>query len=290
MTHQTDPDAAVDQATVDRAAGRLLEALRTRVACEPVRDLIGSTDLPTAYRVQQRLTDARLADGARIVGRKIGLTSKAVQSQLGVNQPDFGVLFDDMAYRAGEVVPMDALLQPKGEAEMAFVLSADLADGPLDDAQIRASIAHAAAALEVCDSRVADWDISFGDTVADNASSGVYVLGSETKTLEEFSPVDARMKLSINGSEVSRGSGTDCLGDPLAAVAWLARAARGFGQPLRAGQVILSGALGPMRPVGPGDEVTVDISGLDPLTVRFGPRTAGGAPHQEATEQQEVKE
>lgn len=269
MTKSTDLDTPVEQLPVEQAADRLLEAARRRLACAPVRDLIGEADLAAAYRVQERLTAARLAGGASIVGRKIGLTSKAVQSQLGVGQPDFGVLFDDMAFADGDTVPMSRLLQPKSEAEIAFVLSDDLVDGPLDDAQLRASVAYAVAALEICDSRVAEWDIRFGDTVADNASSGLYVLGTTTKTLDEFSPVDSAMTMRINGAEVSTGIGADCLGDPLVALAWLARAARDFGQPLRAGQVILSGALGPMRPIGPGDEVTVDITGLGSVTARF---------------------
>ncbi len=257
------------EAAEARAAQRLLDALNTRVACDPVREFIGSTDLPAAYRVQERLTRGRVEGGARIVGRKIGLTSRAVQEQMGVDQPDFGVLFDDMAFEAGQQVPMDRLLQPKAEAEVAFVLSEDLADGPLDVAQIRGAIAHGVPAIEVCDSRIQGWDIHFGDTVADNASSGVYVLGDGPRTLDEFEPVEVGMRMLINGEEVSTGTGAACLGDPLNAVAWLANAARDFGEPLRAGQVILSGALGPMRPISPGDEVTVEISGLGGVTARF---------------------
>ncbi|NMN99802.1 2-keto-4-pentenoate hydratase [Gordonia sp. TBRC 11910] len=264
MTQTTDLDNAIEQ-----AADRLLTASRTHVACAPVRDVIGATDLPAAYRAQQRINDVRIAGGARVVGRKIGLTSKAVQDQLGVDQPDFGVLFDDMGFADGDVVPMTRLLQPKAEAEIAFVLGADLVDGPLDAAQVADAIAYGVAALEICDSRIADWDIRFGDTVADNASAGLYVLGTETKTLAEFSPVDTTMSMSINGAEVSTGSGADCLGDPLNAVAWLAQAARDNGAPLLAGQVILSGALGPMRPLAAGDDVRVDITGLGSVTAYF---------------------
>ncbi|GAA4803223.1 2-keto-4-pentenoate hydratase [Tomitella cavernea] len=260
---------AVQLAAEEKAAQRLLDALNSRVACDPVREFIGSTDLPAAYRVQERLTQGRLAGGAKIVGRKIGLTSKAVQAQMGVDQPDFGVLFDDMDYAPGHIVPMGHLLQPKAEAEVAFVLAKDLADGDLDAAQIRDAIDYGMPAIEVCDSRIAGWDIHFGDTVADNASAGVYVLGAERRTLSEFTPVEVAMKMLINGEEVSSGTGADCLGDPLNAVAWLARAARDFGEPLRAGQIILSGALGPMRPISAGDEVTVEISGLGSVTARF---------------------
>lgn len=270
MTETTDRDVIA----VHRAAQRLRDAAADRAACPPVRDLIGPADLHTAYRVQEQLTAWRLADGARITGRKIGLTSEAVQHQLGVDQPDFGVLFDDMAYAEGDTIPMDGLLQPRAEAEIAFVLGADLADGPLDDAQIRSAVGYAVAALEICDSRVAGWDISFGDTVADNASAGLYVLGSQRQTLAEVEPSSVAMTMRINGTEVSTGTGIACLGDPLAALAWLAHSARDFGEPLRAGQVILSGALGPMKPVQAGDEVSVDITGFSTVTARFGKEIA----------------
>ncbi|MFE7414012.1 2-keto-4-pentenoate hydratase, partial [Streptomyces laurentii] len=173
------------------AAARLRTAAATGAPAAPVRDLIGRDDVVAAYAVQQRLTAERIAAGATVVGRKIGLTSEAVQRQLGVDQPDFGVLFDDMEYTEGAAVPADAVLQPRVEAEIAFVLGADLAEGPLDDAQVRAAIDHAVAAIEICGSRVADWDISFGDTVADNASAGGYVLGTRRVPLTGFDPVAA---------------------------------------------------------------------------------------------------
>ncbi|MBM7367217.1 2-keto-4-pentenoate hydratase [Gordonia hydrophobica] len=269
MTETTENTGVENPAAEDQAAERLLTALQTRQACAPVRDLIGPTDLPAAYRVQERLTAGRLAAGATVVGRKIGLTSQAVQEQMGVDQPDFGVLFDGMGFGDGDLVPTEHLLQPKAEAEVAFVLKKDLADGPLDVEQIRDAIDYGVAALEVCDSRIAGWDIAFADTVADNASSGVYVLGDDRLTLDEFNPVEVGMSMLINGEEVSTGNGAACLGDPLNAVAWLAKAARDFGEPLRAGQVILSGALGPMRPIESGDEVVVNISGLGSVTARF---------------------
>jgi len=255
--------------TLDDAAERLASAARTGVPCPPVRDLIGRTDVDAAYAVQQRLTAARVAAGGRVVGRKIGLTSPAVQQQLGVDRPDFGMLFDDMGYADGDTVPVERLLQPRVEAEVAFVLGADLADGELDLAQVRAAVDHAVAAIEICDSRVAGWDISFADTVADNASAGLYVLGAQRRTLDEVEPREVTMRMTVTGQEDSTGAGTACLGDPLLAVQWLARQARDLGQPLRSGQVILSGALGPMRPVVPGAEATATISGLGTVSVRF---------------------
>ncbi|WP_439678676.1 2-keto-4-pentenoate hydratase [Embleya sp. MST-111070] len=256
---------------VRAAAERLLDAAATGVACAPVRDLIGPGDLAAAYAVQRRIVDDRLARGARVVGRKIGLTSTAVQRQLGVDRPDFGVLFDDMGHADGDVVPYRAVLQPRVEAEVAFVLGADLADGPLDLAQVHDAIDHAVAALEICGSRVRDWDIRFADTVADNASSGAYVLGTVRRGLDEFVPREVRMTMTVGGEAVSTGTGAACLGDPIEAVAWLARQARDLGDPLRAGQLVLSGALGPMHPVAPGDSVRADITGLGTVAIDFGP-------------------
>ncbi|WP_200426193.1 2-keto-4-pentenoate hydratase [Streptomyces sp. NE5-10] len=255
--------------SIAAAAARLREAAATGTPAAPVRDLIGRDDVTAAYAVQQLLTADRIRAGATVVGRKIGLTSEAVQRQLGVDQPDFGVLFDDMAHADGATVPADAVLQPRVEAEIAFVLGADLAEGPLDDAQVRAAIDHAVAAIEICGSRVADWDISFGDTVADNASAGGYVLGTRRVPLAGFDPVAAEMTLAVDGETVSTGSGAACLGDPVNAVVWLARQARDLGEPLRAGQVVLSGALGPMRPVAPGATVHATVTGLGTVSLTF---------------------
>ncbi|WP_435593491.1 2-keto-4-pentenoate hydratase [Nocardia sp. bgisy118] len=264
---------------VEAAAARLIRAAANRQPCAPVRDLIGSTDVGAAYAVQERLTSARLDGGAIMVGRKIGLTSPAVQAQLGVDRPDFGVLFADMQCSEEQVVAMDRLLQPKVEAEVAFVLDRDLDDGPLDIESVRGAVAYAAPALEIVDSRIAGWDITYGDTVADNASSGLFVIGGARRDLNEFRPVDVTMSMRIGGREVSTGAGSACLGDPLEALRWLARTAREFGDPLRAGQIILSGALGPMAPVVGGDHVIAEISGLGVVQARF----AGGATPSRAT-------
>lgn len=263
------PGTDVAPDLVAAAAARLARAHLSRTPCPPVRELIGPDDVAAAYLVQQRLNAGRLEAGARVVGRKIGATSQAVQDQLGVDQPDFGVLFDDMGFEDGAELPMARLIQPKAEAEVAFVLAEDLVDGPLDDAQIRGAIAYAVAALEIVDSRIEEWDISFADTVADNASSGLYVLGRQHRTLDELEPVEVSMSMSIDGAEVSTGNGAACLGDPLKALAWLAHQARTFDDPLRAGQVILSGALGPMRAVTAGSVVRAEISGLGSVTAHF---------------------
>ena len=259
--------SVVPTSAIERAAARLLHAGRTGTPCAPVRELIGSTDVRAAYAVQSRLTEERRAAGAVVVGRKIGLTSPAVQEQLGVSQPDFGVLFDDMRITDGAAVDIDRCLQPRVEAEIAFVLRDDIASGPLDRTQIRNAIDHAVPAIEICDSRIADWDITFGDTVADNASAGAFVLGDHRCSLDDFDPVSVTMSMVIDGAEVSTGNGAACLGDPIEAVAWLARQSLELGVPLRAGEVVLSGALGPMRPVSSGAHVAAEISSLGTVSV-----------------------
>lgn len=266
MTQQTNQD---QHTAVQSAAARLRQAAESGVACPPVRDLIGADDVATAYAVQQQLAGERMRAGARVVGRKIGLTSPAVQQQLGVDQPDFGMLFDDMAHQSGATVEFASVMQPKVEGEVAFVLGDDLADGDLDMPQVRAAIDYAVAAIEICGSRIAGWDITFGDTVADNASAGAYVLGTHRRTLDDFEPRDVEMTMTVTGQEDSTGTGAACLGDALVAVQWLAKQAVELGNPLRAGQVILSGALGPMRPAAPGAEATAEISGLGSVSVSF---------------------
>jgi 2-keto-4-pentenoate hydratase len=254
------------------AVARLTEALETRVPCAPVRDLIGTEDLAAAYAVQQGLVRRRLERGATVVGRKIGATSKAVQDQLGVDQPDFGYLLDDMDVSAQRPISMRPLLQPRVEAEVAFRMGSDL--DPADEAEItleavRAAVDVALPALEIVDSRIDQWAITFTDTVADNASSGLFVVGDDGRPLSELEPVDVDMTLAINGEVRSSGNGAACLGDPLEALRWLAVQCHRFGDPLRAGQVVLSGALGPFVPFAAGDEVVASISGFAPLSATF---------------------
>jgi 2-keto-4-pentenoate hydratase len=270
MTDRT-VTTAVPGSAAALATERLITAARTVTATAPVRDVLGATDIALAYDVQNALTSARLAAGATIVGRKVGLTSPAVQAQLGVGQPDFGVLFDDMHVPDGGAVDIAALIAPKVEAEVAFVLKADLNGDPesIDAATAAAAVDYAVAALEIVDSRVAGWDITITDTVADNASSALFVLGATRVTLDEFAPVDETMTLDKNGERASSGNGAACLGDPLNALAWLARTAARYGRPLRAGDVVLSGALGPMVIAEPGSHIVADISTLGRVSVTF---------------------
>jgi 2-keto-4-pentenoate hydratase len=170
--------------------------------------------------------------------------------------------------RAGAERPA---LAAEGRGRDAFVLADDLVEGDLDDEQIRAAVAYTVATIEIVDSRIAGWDITFADTVADNASSGLFVLGAQRVPLSDFEPADATMSMTLDGDVVSEGTGRACLGDPLNALAWLAQAARELGDPLRAGQVVLSGALGPMVPVHPGAEVRAELSSLGTVTATFSP-------------------
>ena len=256
-------------APIHAATRRLAAAARSGTPCQPVRDLLGNTDIALAYRVQELLNRDRMAGGARVVGRKIGLTSPAVQKQLGVDQPDFGVLFDDMKYRSGDRIPCARLLQPKVEGEIAFILSEDIVGKTLDESRVRAAIEYAVPALEIVDSRVRDWDIKITDTVADNASSGLFVLGEQATKLTDFDPVAVSMELRNGETVVSTGTGADCLGNPVTAMLWLARTAQEYGSPLRAGDVVLSGALGPMVPVKSGSTVTATFTSLGEVSATF---------------------
>ncbi|MEW1643743.1 fumarylacetoacetate hydrolase family protein [Streptomyces sp. NPDC091219] len=276
MTDVGEPRTVADrEAAVAEAVVRLTRAARERRPCPPVRDVLGASDISLAYAVQQRVVADRIAAGARVVGRKIGLTSEAVQRQVGVERPDFGVLLADMDVSALPAVPSGRLLQPRVEAEIAFVLAADLDDDGLDIERVRSAVAYAVAALEIVDSRVAGWDIAITDTVADNASSGLFVLGGRQVGLTAFEPRDVTMRLYADGQLASAGDGTACLGDPLAALLWLARTAREFGDPLRAGQTVLSGALGPLVPTPPGTTVRAELTGLGTVSATFSPKDRG---------------
>jgi 2-keto-4-pentenoate hydratase len=258
----------LDPDVVEQAADRLQQAADTRTPCAPVRDLL-PVELRAGYMVQQVLTARALLAGRRVVGRKIGLTNPRVQAQLGVDQPDIGVLFDDMAVPEGGTVDITGLLQPRIEAEVAMVLGADLGGDDLGPQIVRAAVDQVVASLEIVDSRIAGWDITIADTVADNASSGLFVLGGSPVALADLDLSRVEMSMREDGQVISTGTGADCLGDPLAALTWLATAARDLGAPLRAGDVVLSGALGPMVPVRPGATYTADVTGLGSVRVTF---------------------
>ncbi len=264
------------------AAERLDEARRTGVPCAPVRDVLAADDLDAAYAVQSLLTERRLAEGRRVTGWKIGLTSAAVQAQLGVCTPDFGALFDDTATLDGADLPWGTILQPRAEAEVALVLEHDLTHDRHTVADVIRATAFALPAIEVVGSRIRDWDITAVDTIADNASSGAYVLGNRPVPLGRLDLRTAGMVLERRGEPVSTGTGAACLGHPLHAAVWLADTLVRLGHPLRAGDTVLTGALGPMTAVAPGDVLEARIDGLGSVRAAFGTGTDASDTHQES--------
>ena len=253
----------------DEAARTLRRAYRG-VPVAPLRDHVDPADGDGAYAIQALNTRFWLGQGRRIVGRKIGLTSKAVQMQLGVDQPDYGVLFDDMRVPDGGNVEPDGVLQPRCEAEVALILAAGLPDPDTGPEQVAAATRSAHAAIEIVDSRIADWKISFADTVADNGSSALFVLADEGKPLDGIDLGGCEMRLEVDGRTVSEGSGAACLGNPLNAAAWLASTLARRGEPLRAGDILLTGALGPMHGLSPGEAVVATIGGIGRCSFTFG--------------------
>lgn len=243
--------AAIPDA-VRTADARLHEAAVGGAACAPVRDLIGETDQDLAYQVQMLGIQRRVDAGSRVIGRKIGLTSPAVQTQLGVDTPDYGVLLDDMIFADREPIALSRFLQPRAEAEIAFVLGRDLDNPTTHIADVIRATEFVLPSIEIVDSRIAGWDIRVTDTIADNASSGAFVLGTTPRRLEGLDLSAVGMSLEFGGEPCSTGIGAACLGSPVIAVAWLARAVARQGQPLRAGEIVLSGALGPMVAATPG--------------------------------------
>lgn len=260
---------SMDTTAIETAALALREAGRTGEFIAPLRSTYPGMTADDAYAIQRANTEHRLARGARIVGAKVGLTSLAVQHQLGVDQPDFGVLFDDMGMPEGLPIPMAGLHQPKVEAEVAFVLGRDLDMARPTLVDVMRAIDFVLPALEIVGSRIAGWDIQFADTVADNASSSAYVIGGTPRRLEGLNLRHCGMRLHAGDQEVSAGAGHACLGHPLNAVVWLARALAERGAPLRSGWLVLSGALGPMVPVSPGQRYLAEIEGLGAVTAHF---------------------
>lgn len=251
-----------------RIATALFEALETGTPIAPLRDSIDN-DVDQAYAIQQELVALRQARGEKIVGKKIGLTSPAVQKQLGVDQPDYGVLFDTMDLSKHDSIDMSLLMQPKVEGEITFVLGADLDQDQITMDTLKSSIAELRSSIEIVGSRVRDWDIRISDTIADNASGSHFVIGTQARTLSEVVPAEVGMKLYKNGELASEGSGEACMGNPLNAALWLAQTMKDNGRPLLKGEVLLSGALGPMVPVESGDEFVLEIDGFEPITARF---------------------
>jgi 2-keto-4-pentenoate hydratase len=250
----------------------LAARLRAAYVAGPIAPFAEERDIgiDAAYRIQNINTEFAIHnEGREIVGRKIGLTSLAVQAQLGVDQPDFGILFADMAVAAGSSTSTVGLIQPKIEAEIAFGIGRDIVDPGLAEEQLVDSIEWVAAALEIVDSRIADWRIGIAETIADNASSGRFVIGEKRTMSSAIDLTECAMTLSRNGRVESTGKGRDCLGSPIISTLWLARKMIEVGRPLRAGEIILSGALGPMIAMRSGDIYFASVEGVGDVTVSF---------------------
>lgn len=254
-----------------RLAQTLLAVRSSGIPCAPLTDAWPQLTIQDAYAVSEITLSERLRQGkAKVVGKKIGLTSRAVQRQLGVSEPDFGYLTSDMKVSSGETISMATLLQPRVEGELAFVLKKDLPGTASTMADVIAVTDHIVPCIEVIDSRVKDWKIKIQDTVADNASSAYFVMSPERLALEPEELPLTGMCLLVDGDVRSTGCGAACLDHPAQAVAWLANTMAKFGHPLRAGDVILSGAFGPVVPVSAGNFVEVKFSGLGSVNCYFG--------------------
>ena len=259
----------MDQKTIEALGDSLYDALVARTPIAPLSAAHPDMTIEDAYHVQQRMIARRLEKGDRVIGKKIGVTSKAVMNMLGVHQPDFGYLLDSMVFNEGESVDMDTLIQPKAEGEIAFLLKKDLQGPGVTAADVLAATEGVMACFEIVDSRIQDWKIKIQDTVADNASCGVLVLGGLRKSPRDIDLALAGMVLEKNGEVISTSTGAAVQGSPVNAVAWLANTLGRLGIPLKAGEVILSGSQSPLVPVKAGDSLVCSVGGLGSTSVRF---------------------
>lgn len=255
---------------IEEIAAKIRQAEASGVAIAPVRDELAAGGLEAAYAVQAANTAHHKAQGRRIVGRKIGLTAKAVQTQLGVDSPDFGMLYADMEVADGEEMVLSRLMQPRVEAEISLVLGRDLNEPQCGLADVMSAIEYALPSIEVVGSRIENWNINLLDTVADNASSGLFVLGGRPVKIDALDWRLCGMVMEKRGEQISLGAGAACLGSPLNAALWLARTMAKIGAPLQAGDIIMTGALGPMAIAAPGDVIEARINGLGSVRAVFG--------------------
>jgi 2-oxopent-4-enoate hydratase len=259
------PNAALHQELADE----LWEADRAAKPVAPLTDRHPDLVIEDAYAIQTVNIERRIAAGQRVIGRKVGLTSKPMQDLLGVDEPDFGVLTDEMIVEDGDLIALSRLVQPRVEAELAFVMARDLAGPGVSTPTALDAIAGALPAVEVVDSRVADWKIKLVDTVADNASSGLLVVGGRMRPVTELDLRLLGVVVSRNGEVIDTGAGAAALGNPARCVAWLANKLGSFGEGLKAGDIVLPGAVHKMVPVQPGDVFRAEFAHLGPVTVRF---------------------
>ncbi len=255
---------------IERYGDELYEALQTQTTLAPLTERISDITVEDAYHVSLRFVQRRVDAGEHIVGKKIGVTSAPVQEMLGVFQPDFGFLTDGMVYEDGADIPIAGnLIAPRAEGEIAFRLKSDLVGPGVSEQDVLDATETIMPCFEIVDSRIADWNIKIEDTVADNASCGVYVLGKNEVDPRDFDLPNLHMKIHKNGEFNSEGLGSAVQGNPLTAVAWLANTLGEFGIPFKAGEVILSGSLAPLIPVVAGDKMSLEIEGIGGCSCNF---------------------
>ncbi len=259
----------MEQAQITQLGDELYTALLERQTITPLTSRGLEISIEDAYHIQQRMLARRIEQGEKVVGKKIGVTSQAVMNALGVHQPDFGWLLDGMVYNEGESIPFDTLIQPKAEGEIAFLLKKDLQGPGVTAADVLAATEGVMACFEIVDSRIRDWQIRIQDTVADNASCGVFVLGDQLVDIRNLDLALCGMVLEKNGEIIVTGAGAATLGHPVNAMVWLANTLGRLGIALKAGDIVLSGALGAMVPVQKGDNLRVTIGGIGGCSVRF---------------------
>ncbi|TDG14047.1 2-oxopent-4-enoate hydratase [Seongchinamella unica] len=261
----------MDQAKIDSLGGELYRALRSGSTVPPLTERESDITIKDAYHISQCMVALRVRmDGEKIIGKKIGVTSKPVQDMLGVFQPDFGFLTDAMVFPDGAEIPVAGnLIRPKAEGEIAFRLKNDLVGPGVTEADVLDATDTIIPCFEIVDSRIDDWKIKIEDTVADNASCGVYVLGRNEVDPRDYDLPNLKMTIHKNGEFNSEGLGSAVQGNPLTAVAWLANTLGEFGIPFKAGEVILSGSLAPLIPVVPGDEMSLEIEGIGGCSCKF---------------------
>ena len=259
----------MDKSKIEKYGDELYDALINRKAVAPLTDREADITIEDAYQIQQRMIQRRVDAGETIIGKKIGVTSKVVMDMLKVNQPDFGQLLSNMVYNEGEPIVASSMIAPKAEAEVAFILKNDLMGPGVTAADVLRATDFVVPCFEIVDSRIKDWKIKIQDTVADNASCGVFVLGDRLVDPRDVDLATVGMVLEKNGDIVATGAGAAALGHPANAVAWLANTLGAHGIALEAGEVVLSGSLGIMVPVAAGDNLRVTMGGIGGCSVRF---------------------
>ena len=259
----------MDNSKIELYGDELYNALITRTAVAPLTDREADITIEDAYQIQQRMIQRRLDAGETIIGKKIGVTSKVVMDMLKVDQPDFGMMTSGMVFNEGEAIDTSTMIAPRAEAEVAFVLKSDLQGPGVTAADMLRATECVVPCFEIVDSRIQDWKIKIQDTVADNASCGVLVLGGLRKSPRDIDLALAGMVLEKNGEVISTSTGAAVQGSPVNAVAWLANTLGRLGIPLKAGEVILSGSQSPLVPVKAGDSLVCSVGGLGSTSVRF---------------------